>query len=197
MEAERPEVRVMTAHGAKGLEAPIVFLPETTLTQSARGSPLMRAGRPGDEGFLWCASSARDCSATADARQARADRDEAEAYRLLYVGLTRDRDRLVLCGRRSERTDPDKLKGWWGAIRDALNQAGIADHVRSIEDAGGAFQRFGPDPASAARLDAESRSSWPLPPWTAAPARAEAFARYASPSDLGEGAVVAAPSPLA
>jgi ATP-dependent helicase/nuclease subunit A len=32
MEAERREVRVMTAHGAKGLEAPIVFLPETTLT---------------------------------------------------------------------------------------------------------------------------------------------------------------------
>ena len=45
MEAARREVRVMTAHGAKGLEAPIVFLPETTLTQTARGSPLMR-GRP-------------------------------------------------------------------------------------------------------------------------------------------------------
>ena len=37
---ERPEVRVMTAHGAKGLEAPIVFLPETTSQQSPRGSPL-------------------------------------------------------------------------------------------------------------------------------------------------------------
>ena len=35
MDGGRPEVRVMTAHGAKGLEAPIVFLPETTLTQTA------------------------------------------------------------------------------------------------------------------------------------------------------------------
>jgi ATP-dependent helicase/nuclease subunit A len=36
-----------------------------------------------------------------------------------------------------------------------------------------------------------------LPTWTAATAPPEAFARYASPSDLGEGAKVAAPSPLA
>ena len=197
MEAERPEVRVMTAHGAKGLEAPIVFLPETTVTQTARGSPLMRAGRPGDEGFLWCASSARDCPASAAARQARTDRDEAEAYRLLYVGLTRARDRLVLCGRRAERTDPDKLKGWWGAIRDALGQAGIADHVRILEDAGGDFQRFGADPDIVARVETDAAHPTPLPAWSAARAPAEAFARYASPSDLGEGAVVATPSPLA
>ena len=197
MEAERSEVRVMTAHGAKGLEAPIVFLPETTVTHTARGSPLMRAGRPSDEGFLWCASGARDCPASAAARQARTDRDEAEAYRLLYVGLTRARDRLVLCGRRAERTDPDKLKGWWGAIRDALGQAGIANHVRILEDAGGTFQRFGADPVVVARVDTGSAHPTPLPAWSAVPAPAEAFARYASPSDLGEGAVVATPSPLA
>jgi ATP-dependent helicase/nuclease subunit A len=37
MEGARGEVRVMTVHGAKGLEAPIVFLPETTLKRTARG----------------------------------------------------------------------------------------------------------------------------------------------------------------
>lgn len=197
MEAERPEVRVMTAHGAKGLEAPIVFLPETTVTQTARGSPLMRHAHDDTEGFLWCASSARDCPASAAARQARTERDDAEAYRLLYVGLTRARDRLVLCGRRAERTDPDKLKGWWGAIRDALGQAGIADHVRTLEDAGGAFQRFGADPDIVARVESDAARPTPLPAWSAARAPAEAFARYASPSDLGEDAVVATPSPLA
>ncbi len=36
MEGARGEVRVMTVHGAKGLEAPIVFLPETTLKRTAR-----------------------------------------------------------------------------------------------------------------------------------------------------------------
>src|SRR4029450_924074 len=35
-----------------------------------------------------------------------------------------------------------------------------------------------------------------LPAWTQAPVAVEAFARYASPSDLGEGAAVASPSPL-
>ncbi len=45
MEGARHEVRVMTAHGAKGLEAPIVFLPETTMKGRARGSPLMRDRR--------------------------------------------------------------------------------------------------------------------------------------------------------
>ncbi|HKP77527.1 MAG TPA: UvrD-helicase domain-containing protein, partial [Phenylobacterium sp.] len=144
MEADRGEVRVMTAHGAKGLEAPIVFLPETTLTQTARGSPLMRVRHDGVDGFLWCASAARDCEATASAREDRAVREEAEACRLLYVALTRARDRLVLCGRVAERTDQAKLRGWWGAIRDALGHAGIAGDVRELEDAGGGkFRRFG------------------------------------------------------
>src|SRR6185312_9235564 len=61
LEAGRDEVRVMTAHGAKGLEAPIVFLPETTTTAGARGSPLMETE---DGGFLWCASQKADCEAS-------------------------------------------------------------------------------------------------------------------------------------
>jgi ATP-dependent helicase/nuclease subunit A len=197
MDAERPEVRVMTAHGAKGLEAPIVFLPETTLTQTARGSPLMRAGKPGDEGFLWCASGARDCEATARARELRAKREEDEAYRLLYVALTRARDRLVLCGRVSDRVDQDKLRGWWGAIRDALAHTDIAPGVRTISSQGMEVQRFGPDPMirnAAASPVAEARA---LPAWMGLAAAPEAFARYASPSDLGEGAQVPSPSPLA
>ncbi len=198
MEAVREEVRVMTAHGAKGLEAPIVFLPETTLNQVQRPSPLMRVDRgPEGAGFLWSPRTASDCPATAQARAERNARDEAEAYRLLYVALTRARDRLVLCGRRAERTDPDKIRGWWGAIREALTSAGVAEQVRPLEDAGGRFQRFGEDPRPAkARVSAEPAVA-DLPAWARAAATPEAFARYASPSDLGEGVVVAAPSPLA
>jgi ATP-dependent helicase/nuclease subunit A len=197
MEAERPEVRVMTAHGAKGLEAPIVFLPETTLTQTARGSPLMRVSHPGGEGFLWCSSGARDCEATARAREERSARDEAEAYRLLYVALTRARDRLVLCGRRAERTDPAKLAGWWGAVRDALAHADIAPGVRAVVSDGLEFERFGEDPKVLGRAGAAAVVATPLPPWTATDPPAEAFARYASPSDLGEDTSAPAASPLA
>jgi ATP-dependent helicase/nuclease subunit A len=198
MEAEHREVRVMTAHGAKGLEAPIVFLPETTLTQTQRPSPLMRVerGRAGD-GFLWCPSSARDCDVTAQARKLRKAREDAEAHRLLYVALTRARDRLVLCGRRPERNDPDKIQGWWGAIREALADTGIAGDVRTLEDPGGRFRRYGPDPRPApdgAKAQAQPAA---LPAWARTAAPAEAFTRYASPSDLGDDASAAAPSPLA
>jgi ATP-dependent helicase/nuclease subunit A len=198
MEAEHREVRVMTAHGAKGLEAPIVFLPETTLNQTQRPSPLMHVDRGGDgSGFLWCASSARDCPVTAEARQLRNAREEAEAYRLLYVALTRARDRLVLCGRRHETTNPDKIRGWWGAIREALAAAGIAEAVRPLEDAGGKFQRYGPDPQPAPTRPSPKAPPAVVPAWARTPAPAEALARYASPSDLGEAGRVAAPSPLA
>jgi ATP-dependent helicase/nuclease subunit A len=197
MEAERAEVRVMTAHGAKGLEAPIVFLPETTLTQTQRGSPLLPVTRPDGDGFLWCASATRDCPPTATARTERSSREEAEAFRLLYVALTRARDRLVLCGRISHRIDPSKLKGWWGAVRDALAAEGLDGPVRELETAHGAVRRYGEDPEIREAETVTSAIPTPLPSWSGIAPPAEAFARYASPSDLGEDAHVAAASPLA
>ena len=194
MEAARDEVRVMTAHGAKGLEAPIVILPETTLSQTARGSPLMETE---DGGFLWCGSKDRDCEASAAARERRVKREEDEAYRLLYVALTRARDRLVLCGRLPKRADEAKLKGWWGAVSAALASEGVAPKVRPVACGGFDILRYGPDPIARRGAPAPPAEPAALPAWTRDAAPAEAFGRFASPSDLGEGALIAAPSPLA
>ncbi len=52
MEQQRDEVRIMTVHGAKGLQAPIVILPDTCMRprlQGVRLYPLPRAGEPPDE----------------------------------------------------------------------------------------------------------------------------------------------------
>lgn len=194
LEGGRDEVRVMTAHGSKGLEAPIVFLPETTSQQSPRGSPLMETA---DGGFLWCAAAKGDCQASAAARELRAQREEEEALRLLYVALTRARERLVICGKRPANRKEENLKGWWAAIRDGFAHAQIAPHVRTSACAGLDVQRYGPDPEplGAAQSIAEARR--PLPDWIGETPKTEAFARYASPSDLGQAAKAAAPSPLA
>ena len=193
MEASAGQVRVMTAHGAKGLEAPIVFLPETTLTKGGTPSPLLEAG---EGGFLWNASQSRDCEASAEARERRTQREADEGQRLLYVAMTRARDRLVLCGRLSASAKLENVKGWWGAMTAALADPRIAPQVRTLMQDDNGFQRFGQDPRRADILPRGRGSEPERPAWSRRPAPLEAFARYASPSDLGEGARVAAPSPL-
>jgi ATP-dependent helicase/nuclease subunit A len=194
LEGGRDEVRVMTAHGAKGLEAPIVFLPETTSQQSPRGSPLLETA---DGGFLWCASAKNDGEASAEARALRVRKEEEEQLRLLYVALTRARERLVICGKRPANRKEENLKGWWAAVRDGFAHTGVEPHVRSVACGAIDVRRYGPDPETlgAAAVAPDVLAS--LPAWTGEAPRAEAFTRYASPSDLGESLKARAPSPLA
>jgi len=115
-EAGRDELRVITVHGAKGLQAPIVFLPDTLAvpTQSPRivwteeGLPLWRA--EGDAPVM------RDAVALADQR-----RDE-EYRRLLYVALTRAADRLYVCGWTGQRKSSDAA--WYPFVHAGLKAAG-------------------------------------------------------------------------
>jgi len=72
----------MTVHGAKGLEAPVVILPDTATRATAQGGALLETA---GGGFLWCARKPDDCEATATAREARSDAADRETLRLLYV----------------------------------------------------------------------------------------------------------------
>jgi len=197
MEGVRRQVRVMTAHGAKGLEAPIVFLPETTMKGGARGSPLLATA---DKGFLWCASGKQDCEASAAARKLREDKAQQEAYRLLYVGLTRARDRLVLCGRIDARTKDENVGGWYAAARAAFAHPKVEGDVRTIDEETGVL-RYGPDPLPAPpAAELVETPSALLPAWARRAAEpVSAGARWAAPSALEaeEEAVGSAPSPLA
>lgn len=193
MEAGRNEVRVMTTHGAKGLEAPIVFLPETTLEGGARGSPLLETETGG---FLWSASKTADCEASATARERRRRKDEEEALRLLYVALTRARDRLVLCGRLPGRGKEETLKGWWGLMRNAFAHEAVEPHTAPAACGEVTAVRFGPDPVRLGAGASAASTPQPLPAWARAEAPASAFARYASPSTLGESDHAPSPSPL-
>lgn len=89
------DVRVMTVHGAKGLEAPIVFLPDTTRVPKSRSGSLLKAG---DQGFI-LSPSAKDSIELVDAYKAEdAAEDMRETMRLFYVAMTRAETRLIICG---------------------------------------------------------------------------------------------------
>jgi ATP-dependent helicase/nuclease subunit A len=137
MEHGRGEVRVMTVHGSKGLEAPVVFLPDTCA--GANGG---RAGglvaypglrRPSSmtaQPFLWPVKGTSDVAAVAEARLATRQRETEEYNRLLYVALTRARDRLYVGGFEGGRK---RAAGCW---YDAI-EAGLAGALVEATDAAG------------------------------------------------------------
>jgi ATP-dependent helicase/nuclease subunit A len=196
MDEPRGEVRIMTAHSAKGLEAPIVFLPETVSAGAVRGSPLLPTA---DGGFLWCTRKDDDCAASAEVRAARAEKEAREALRLLYVATTRARDRLVIAGRISARTKPESIKGWWPSLAAAFERPDLCTEMREVQVGDMIVRRLGPDPAPAPNIEGPAPKAAPsLPAWTVSlPAPESPLAAYATPSTAGDQAFGPAPSPLA
>lgn len=108
----RNEVRVLTVHGAKGLEAPIVILPDTCdlpKDQSNGGllwgeAPAPPVHAPGPAAaravpqLYWPMRKDNDIDITDGLRKLRQKDQEDEYRRLLYVALTRAQDRLYVCG---------------------------------------------------------------------------------------------------
>ncbi len=123
--SDRDEVRILTVHGAKGLEAPIVFLPDTMRTPRAdRG---MLWGDAGDgEVMLW-PPRASDRVEAAEAFAGEAKRRQDEEYRrLLYVAMTRAEDRLYVCGYGTRQKPPENC--WYNLVWN-----GLADLAESFE----------------------------------------------------------------
>ena len=190
---EGGEVRVMTTHGAKGLEAPIVILPDTTTRAGAMGGPLLELE---DGGFLWAPRKADDCPASAQARKRREAAAAGESLRLLYVALTRARDRLVICGVKT--ADHYYRDSWCEMTLRAFERAEIAERTRVIGEAGAQITRYGADPAPVEAETARAAIAATPPDWARrfAPQSA-AVLRYASPSTLAEDERGPSASPLA
>lgn len=182
----------MTVHGAKGLEAPVVVLPDTTMKAKAQGPSLMPVPlEDGDEAWLMCpGSSKEDCPASADARAAREARVGDESLRLLYVALTRARDRVIVMGRGSKRAP--EAGDWWSVIEETFDRLG--DQVRELD---GGVRRYGADPDSLPAAVAVAETRPEAPAWARTNPPRDAAARFASPSSMQEQKRIPAPSPLA
>lgn len=173
-------VRVMTVHGAKGLQAPLVVLPDTTSPPRARRGGLLNvAGAP-----VWSPRAAADTESMAAAREALNAADLREHRRLLYVALTRAQDRLLVCGHWHGRGETGHDRhSWYALCQAAMDQLGVA------EDERGARRLGEPMPAMTTALGEPDGEGEHRPAWIDTPVAPETNThRTLSPSQLGEDA---------
>ncbi|NYT39596.1 double-strand break repair helicase AddA [Sphingomonas sp. R-74633] len=193
-DAAQPQgaVRVMTAHGAKGLQAPLVILADATVdpTRSPRDFlqwevseasgklPIFRP-RAAERGVL------ADVIETADTRQL------SEHWRLFYVAATRAEERLVIAGALGPMAKGvPPAKSWYAASAAALDALGVGEgETREFK---GLHPQL-PVPAKARPAEATTAVAT-LPDWARRPAPEEARPpRPLAPSSLGDDAVADPP----
>ncbi|MES0825515.1 double-strand break repair helicase AddA [Ruegeria sp. SCP11] len=110
-------IRVMTVHGSKGLEAPIVILPDTGKRQAPRDAEIM----VGEGTPLWKVSADVSPALIVQARAEAREREENERLRLLYVALTRAEKWLIVGAAGDVGKDGTS---WYQMVEAAMARAG-------------------------------------------------------------------------
>ncbi len=177
MDSEGHRIRVMTVHGAKGLEAPIVILPDTCdITPRERDEVVEVDATPDLRIPVWRTPADESPPAIAIARTRRKDRDAEERLRLLYVALTRARSWLIVCGAGEAKQD----QAWYRMVANGMQAAGAETLPGGrLRHAFGAW----PDPRPQTSVTTPLPA---LPAWATVPAATvERPAQPLSPSNLG------------
>ena len=193
MEISRDEVRVMTVHGAKGLEAPVVFLVDTTSSPSDTQRlklirlPTGNAAPHPPAVVVWAGKKADDPAAVAAARTAMLEETEDEYRRLLYVAMTRAADRLIVGGCMPGNMNTVRKFSWYDLIVKGLANCGL----QTIETREGPVKRYArPEDGAAHTGKAAAPTIAPsieLPSWLWTPARTESSTdSLLRPSDPAE-----------
>ncbi len=188
LEQGQDQVRVMTVHGAKGLEAPIVFLADTVRVPDKTPAllwpeinPAGGVGAPGGGPTpLWAPIRAMEEGVM---QQARADAEQArdrEYRRLFYVALTRAADRLYICGFEGKSGRKDHC--WYDMAWRAL--AALPEIEKPADLTGGmrlhsAQAKVPPAPEAVDQPERQDLPDWasrpapkePVPPRPLAPSR--------------------------
>ncbi|HVD82625.1 MAG TPA: double-strand break repair helicase AddA, partial [Bradyrhizobium sp.] len=182
MEISRDEVRVMTVHGAKGLEASVVFLVDTTTSPADTQRlklihlPLDNAPPHAPDVVVWAGKKADDPASVAAARAAMLVETEDEYRRLLYVAMTRAADRLIVGGCMPGNMNTIRRFSWYDLIDKGLGNSGL--HLQTIETPDGVVKRY-------SRLeDAAAPTGKAAAPAPTAPTDLPAWLRTAAPPEL-------------
>ena len=146
MEISRDEVRVMTVHGAKGLEAPVVFLVDTTSSPADTQRlnlihlPQGNAAPHAAGVVVWAGKKADDPAVVATARAAMIGETEDEYRRLLYVAMTRAADRLIIGGCMPGNRNEVRPLSWYDLVAKGLAISGL--EMQNVPPPDGVVKRY-------------------------------------------------------
>jgi ATP-dependent helicase/nuclease subunit A len=181
MEITRDEVRVMTVHGAKGLEASVVFLVDTTTSPSDTQRlklihlPQGNADPHAPGVVVWAGRKAEDPPAVVAARAAMIGDTEDEYRRLLYVAMTRAADRLIVGGCLPGNMRSVRPLSWYDLITKGLLGSDL--QLQEIETPVGRVKRYTrPEeaaPSAAPAAAPPAPAPMVLPNWLLTPAQPE------------------------
>ncbi len=109
-------VRIMTVHGSKGLQSPIVILPDAMRVKKTTNENDILFD---DDIFLYPFNSAEYETTCKKIRNKQQQNALEEYHRLLYVALTRAEDRLYICGYQQESNNN---KSWYNLCQNNLDK---------------------------------------------------------------------------
>jgi ATP-dependent helicase/nuclease subunit A len=125
-------VRVMTVHGSKGLQSPLVVLPDAADPGSGIGTGKRDALLWGEDFFILKPAGKDDTPQTRVLKAQGQARDEEEYHRLLYVAMTRAQDHLYMGG--YARNHNSSGHSWHQMLYNALGKTNISKPEQFIAD---------------------------------------------------------------
>ena len=179
-------VRVMTVHGSKGLQAPIVILADATGAPSDGGDLTLDEQVPGSTGRevpIPGLKKEEIAGPLADSKAAAAAAELQEHWRLLYVAMTRAEEALFIGGSLGPReTKGPHIDSWYARLAPLFGEDGLTDELW------GARREIGEraEPVVSSR-DTVERTASQLPSWAVTPIGPEPRPpRPLAPSGAGE-----------
>lgn len=168
MEERGGMVRIMTIHGSKGLQAPIVIMPDTIPKASGKkGGRLLWPDKTKLDFPLYSPRGDDDPEEYKGVLQKCRDLDEEESARLLYVAMTRAADRLYVAGYKGSRSS--KERSWYDMIKQAMEADAACEEVGEDVLRVSNVQNAVPDKVRDEQETLEQGESLPAWAFTAAP----------------------------